>query len=492
MTEGILTVRQVTDRIKSLLERQFPYIWVQGEVTNLTRPGSGHVYFSLKDGNAVLACVWFRGRQRAQDTADPLTGEVFEDGPRPSLAYSLRNGQTLACAGQLSVYPPRGGYQLLVDLAQNAGEGLLHQALERLKRELQAEGLFESARKRPLPANPLRVALITSPSGAAVRDFLSLAAERGTGAGVRVYPALVQGDEAPEQLVRAVQLAVEDTWPGEEKAEVIVLVRGGGSLQDLWAFNDARLARRLAASPVPVLTGIGHEIDTTIADLVADVRAATPSHAAQLLWPEREWYAQRLDDLEQAMIRAFNRRAARAAERLLELDRALAWLSPGRVARRLHERAVSLAERLEQAFAVGLNLRRERLRMTADRLGRSGGSALLVQPHARLAQLEGLLVRQSGPLLAGAGHKLQQLAWRLRLAGHKRLECAARGREQAEALLVRFDPLAPLGRGYALARDARGRFIRTVQAVQSGDTAEILIADGTLATRIERVLPRDA
>lgn len=491
MTEGILTVRQVTDRIKSLLERQFPYVWVQGEVTNLTRPGSGHVYFSLKDGDALLACVWFRGRQRVQDTVDPLTGEVFEDGLRPSLACSLRHGQTVACAGQLSVYPPRGGYQLLVDLAQDAGEGLLYQAFEQLKRELQAEGLFEPARKRPLPVHPLRVALITSPSGAAVRDFLCLAAGRGTGAGVRIYPALVQGTEAPEQLIRAVQLAVEDTWPDGEKTEVIALVRGGGSLQDLWAFNDARLARRLAASPIPVLTGVGHEIDITVADLVADVRAATPSHAAQLLWPEREWYAQRVDDLGEAMNRAFSRRAARGAERLLELDKGLAWLSPERVVRRLHERSVSLAERLDQAFAVGLRVGRERLRAVADRLDRSGGTAMLAHPHIRIAQLESLLLRQSGPLFAGAGHTLHHMMWQLHTVGHNELERAARSQKQAEDLLARFDPLAPLGRGYALVRDAQGRFIRTIRAVQAGDAVEILINDGALAARIEQVRPHD-
>ena len=489
MAESILTVRQVTARIKSLLERQFPYVWVQGEITNLQRPGSGHVYFSLKDGDALLTCVWFRGRQRVLDTFDPLTGEVFEDSPRPNLALNLRNGQTLICAGQLSVYPPRGGYQLLVDLAQDAGEGFLHQALEQLKRELLAEGLFDPARKRLLPVHPHRLALITSPFGAAVRDFLRLAAGRGTGSEVRIYPALVQGDEAPEQLVRAVQLAVEDTWPDGEKAEVVVLVRGGGSLQDLWAFNDARLARCLAASPIPVLTGIGHEIDTTIADLVADVRAATPSHAAQLLWPEREWYAQRVDDLEQVMNQAFDRRATRAAERLLELNRGLAWLSPERVVHRLHERVVSLAERLEQTFTVALGVRRERLYMVADRLDRPGGIATLVRSHAQFAQIESLLLRQSEPLFTGSGNKLQRLMWRLHLAGHNELERATRYQEQAEALLARFDPMAPLGRGYALVRDAQRRFIRTVNAVQSGDTAEILVIDGTLAVRIERVRP---
>lgn len=462
---GILSVRQVTDRIKLLLEKQFPYVWVRGEVTNLTRPGSGHVYFSLKDGDAVLSCVWFRGRQRGQENVDPLTGEVFEDGPRPSLAQTMRNGQSLACAGQLSVYPPRGGYQLIVDLAQDSGEGLLYQAFERLKQTLAAEGLFAASRKRTLPTLPLRVALVTSPTGAAVRDFLRIAAERGVGAQIRIYPALVQGEEAPRQLIAAVRRAGEDLWPDGRRADVLVLVRGGGSLEDLWAFNDADLARVLSQSPIPTLTGVGHEIDTTIADLVADVRAATPSHAAQLLWQERDAYAQRVDDLEQGVLTGFQRALARSEERLAGYERALTWFSPIKVLQRLEERRAMLAARLARSFAFARQLRVGQLEALEKRLTLGGGANLT----------------------AAADHRLTGLAWRLDTAGRVMLEQAARRSEQVQAALERLDPEAPLRRGYALARDGQGRFIRSVHDVTPGDPAEIVLHDGSLSTVVQAV-----
>ncbi len=466
MTGQILSVRQVTDRIKLLLEQQFPYVWVQGEVTNLTRPGSGHVYFALKDGEALLSCVWFRGRQKALETIDPLTGEVF-DAPRPCLAHTMRNGQKLLCAGQISVYAPRGGYQLLVDLAQDSGEGLLYQAFEQLKQSLLAEGLFDLGRKRPLPASPARVAVITSPTGAAVQDFLRIAAGRGLGTQVRIYPALVQGDEAPAQLCEALRRACTDTWPDGDAADVVVFLRGGGSLQDLWAFNDVVLARAIFAAPIPVLTGIGHEIDTSIADLVADLRAATPSHAAQILWPEREWYAQRLDDLEAHLTKVYRRTEFVCSDRLAALERGLAWLSPARQLLRFQERAEALHARLFRQ-----------------------GETLIAQADARLERVA-LSLRQCGAgLTPTAARLLEQLDWRLQTAGRQALAQATRQCEQAEAGLLRFDPLAPLERGYALLHDSQGKLVRSAGSLHPGDKAEIRLVDGSLAATIDTVMTR--
>ena len=463
MTGQILSVRQVTDRIKSLLEQQFPYVWIQGEVTNLIRPGSGHVYFSLKDGEALLSCVWFRGRQKTQERVDPLTGEVFDE-PRPSLASSLRNGQKLICAGQISVYAPRGGYQLLVDVAQDSGEGLLHQAFEELKQSLLAEGLFATERKRQLPFSPSRIALITSPTGAAIQDFLRLADERGLGAQIRLYPALVQGDEAPAQLRNALRRACEDVWPDGDTAQVVVFLRGGGSLQDLWAFNNADLARTIFAAPIPVLTGIGHEIDTSIADLVADARAATPSHAAQLLWPEREWYAQRLDDIELNLTRTLSRTVARCTERLLSLERGLGWLSPERQLLRLAERTETLRDRLARQ-----------------------GETLITRAEERTQRLADALVARSERLIDDPALRLQQLVWRVRTAGNQALERASHSQEYMEARLLRVDPLAPLERGYALVFDEKGLLVRNVATVQPGDKTEIRLHDGSLDTTVNTV-----
>ena len=229
---SILTVRQLTAQIKDAVESGFPYVWVRGEVTNVSRPSSGHIYFSLKDENALLQAVWFKGSQKERETFDPLTGEVFEDGPRMSLAGTLRNGQQVICAGRLTVYAPRGGYQLVVELAQDSGEGQLHLALEALKRKLAEKGYFSLERKRPIPEHPHRVAVITAPSGAAIRDFLRLSGERGTGCEIRIHPVPVQGDDAPPRIAEALDDENRRGW-----ADVLVLIRGGGSLQDLWAFN---------------------------------------------------------------------------------------------------------------------------------------------------------------------------------------------------------------------------------------------------------------
>ena len=250
---SILTVRQLTAQIKDAVESGFPYVWVRGEVTNVSRPSSGHIYFSLKDENALLQAVWFKGSQKERETFDPLTGEVFEDGPRMSLARTLRNGQQVICAGRLTVYAPRGGYQLVVELAQDSGEGQLHLALEALKRKLAEKGYFSLERKRPIPEHPHRVAVITAPSGAAIRDFLRLSGERGTGCEIRIHPVPVQGDDAPPCIAEALDDENRRGW-----ADVLVLIRGGGSLQDLWAFNDERVAGAVYRSRIPVVAGIGH------------------------------------------------------------------------------------------------------------------------------------------------------------------------------------------------------------------------------------------
>ncbi len=276
--DNILSVRELTERLRRMVEQRFPFVWVRGETTNLSRPSSGHLYFSLREGADLLNCVWFRGQQRESESFDPLTGEVWEGGPRPGIAATLENGREIICAGRLSVYGPRGGHQLIVELAQEAGQGLLAAALEELKRKLAARGYFDQSRKRPLPACPERVALVTAPTGAAVRDFIRISSERGLGSSIRIYPSPVQGDDAPPLLAEAIGQANAEAW-----ADLIVLIRGGGSLQDLWAFNDERVARAIFESRLPVLTGVGHEIDHSIADFVADRSAATPSHAAQML-----------------------------------------------------------------------------------------------------------------------------------------------------------------------------------------------------------------
>uniref|UniRef100_I2Q0I9 Exodeoxyribonuclease 7 large subunit n=1 Tax=Desulfovibrio sp. U5L TaxID=596152 RepID=I2Q0I9_9BACT len=455
----VFEVSELTRSIKDVVESEFPFVWVRGQVVNLSRPGSGHLYFSLKDPDASLAVVWFRGVQGGKALAgggryDPLTGEVYE----ASLAEGLADGMEVMAAGRLTVYPPRGAYQLVAEVVQEVGAGRLWLEFEALKKDLAARGYFDQARKRPLPRHPLRVAVVTAPTGAAVRDFIRIGRERGHGAEVRIYPTLVQGDAAPTGIVRAMMRAVADDW-----AEVLVLVRGGGSLEDLWAFNSVEVAGAIFASPLPVLTGVGHEVDVTIADMVADVRAATPSHAAQLLWPEREQLAQRLDDLEMTLGRAAGTLVASRERDVAVLARGLAWLSPERRLARLEESFAGAKARLDRAadrWTEGLSRRVEGLSENISR--RFGPRALDARQEA--------LARRQGAL---------ETARRWYLSDReRRLELAA-------ARLAGLDPLGPLARGYSLATVARtGKFLRREGDVRPGDKLDIMVYEGRVRATV--------
>lgn len=469
----ILTVRQLTALIREAVESGFPYVWVRGEVTNLSRPASGHVYFSLKDDNAQLQAVWFKGDQKEQERFDPLTGEVFEDGPRTSLAGSLRNGQQVICAGRLTVYAPRGGYQLIVELAQDSGEGQLFLELEALKKKLEAQGYFRLERKRTLPEHPHRVCVLTAPTGAAIQDFLRLAGERGFGAAIEIRPVPVQGDEAPARIVAALEAENRRGW-----AEVVALIRGGGSLQDLWAFNDERVADAVFASRIPVIAGIGHEVDTSLTDMTADVRAATPSHAAQILWPERRWYAQLVDDLENTAHEATEKRIAAAEAHLLRLERALNWLSPERELRRIEERFLDLQRRLGKALHSRLDIAEATLSLQESRMCRSPWPLAMETTHRALETLEHRLGTCGKTLATDKSVSLGALDWRLHDALRCRMEYLDRTLEHQALRLRANDPLAPLERGYACAFTADGRLVRGIQDAPPGASLTVKLRDG--------------
>ncbi|MDE6734953.1 MAG: exodeoxyribonuclease VII large subunit [Desulfovibrio sp.] len=481
--EAILSVRALTERLRRTLETRYPFVWVRGEVSNLSRPASGHVYFSLKDAEAQIQCVWFRSRQREGRNFDPLTGEVF-DGPRPSPLAALANGLELLCAGRVSVYAPRGQYQLVVELVQPAGAGLLAQAFEERKRRLAAAGYFAQERKRALPWNPCRVALITSPGGAAIHDFLELAAARGCAAQIRLFPVSVQGERAVPEIVAALQEANAQAW-----AEVIVLVRGGGSLEDLWAFNEPPVADAIFHSRLPVLAGIGHEVDVSLADLTADRRAATPSHAAQLLWPLRAELLQRVDDLEMSLTRAMELRLERAAHALGLLERGLAWASPARRLERLAERLALLAAALPAAAGRLVDEKARRL----DAVERRRRAALteegLRAKALRLEMLATALPRLIGQRLEGARMQLDSLGGRLGRAMSDQLRARAAQLEKLELTLQARDPLAPLERGYALLYRENGALARSVTEFAPGDPLRAQLADGSLGARVEKTVP---
>ncbi|GAB1410347.1 exodeoxyribonuclease VII large subunit [Desulfovibrionales bacterium] len=451
----IFTVQTLTQAVKDVLEGEFPFVWVRGQITNLSRPPSGHFYFSLKDTDALLQVVWFKGAQPRVDQDErinPLTGEV-ESGP----VLALADGLEVLVAGRVNVYPQRGSYQLVAELVQTQGQGELAIAFEALKAKLAAKGYFDADRKLSLPANPTRVAVITAPQGAALQDFLRIAETRGYGATIRLYPSLMQGDGAPAQIAAALDQADADNW-----AEVIVLIRGGGSLEDLWAFNTETVADALYRVRVPVVTGVGHEVDTTIADFIADQRAATPSHAAQIVWTERDILKQQFDDAFMAMHHAMNRFCAGKHEHLTRLHQAVLWHSPAQRIERTVLTLEALAVRLRHALHDAIQ-----------------------QQERNLDQARQGLTQNFGPLtIAQIQAQVQQLRTALHRAGTLFIQARFAALGDAHTVLARLDPHAPLARGYAFVQDGQGRGIRSCAEVRPGDVLQVQVHDGAFAVEV--------
>ena len=468
---AIFSVSELTRSVKNLLEAEFPFIWVRGQVTNLARPASGHLYFTLTDGDAALSVVWFRGAQASAkpvsqggEKINPLTGEVEEEAGGTALTgAALEDGMEVLCAGRLNVFEPRGQYQLVAELVQDQGVGDLSVAFEALKKKLAEKGYFDEDRKIALPRDPARVAVITSPSGAAVRDFLRIAKTRGTGSEIRIYPSLVQGDQAPEQIAAALDVVDADDW-----AEVAVLIRGGGSLEDLWAFNTEPVADAIYRARVPVVSGIGHEPDVSIADFVADKRVATPSHAAQELWPRRETLTQGLDVVDMAMRRAYTNWLHGKGAAFEHLRKGLAWLSPERKLERMTDHFSSLAVRLDNAGQDHF----------FDRLRDAQGYAQRFD-------------RAFGPeRMDSATRETASLAARMERAMARCVETADNEFGLASTALRGLDPEAPLERGYSLVRVERtGAFLRDPKEVTSGDALDIRVKNGRVAAVVKSDSP---
>ncbi|WP_300707393.1 exodeoxyribonuclease VII large subunit [uncultured Desulfovibrio sp.] len=490
MTEdmSIQSVSQLTDQLRRMVERHFPFVWVRGEVGDLSRPASGHLYFTLKDAGAQLRCVWFRQQQRQRGAFDPLTGEVFAT-PPPAPEELVCEGTELICAGHVGIYAPRGQYQLVVELAQAAGRGGLAQAFEERKRRLAALGYFAQERKRRLPWNPARVALLTSPHGAAIHDFWRLAAGRGQAAHIRLFPVPVQGEGAAPAIVRALAVANAQA-AAPDGPQVIVLVRGGGSLEDLWAFNEQEVAEAIFHSHLPVLAGIGHEVDVTLADLTADVRAATPSHAAQLLWPSRQELLQRLDEAELSLGRVMRRNGERLALRLEHLMRILRVNTPQRQVERLETTRQRRAEDLRRALRNYLDDRDVRVKALAQALQAVWHPARLSLREAEHAAWDARLRAALPRFLVRQGQARTALARRLHAAG-RQLVAGAEERQARLALrLTAHDPMGPLQRGYALVQAAGGELLHSVGQAHCGQDLSIRLQDGALGVTVCQIHPR--
>jgi exodeoxyribonuclease VII large subunit len=440
----VFSVSELNRTVRDVLDTAFGPVWVAGELSNLARPASGHMYFSLKDADAQVRCAMFRGRNRLLE----LTPEA---------------GMMVRARARVGLYERRGDYQLIVEQLEPWGAGALAQAFERLKRRLDAEGLFSAERKRALPTMPARIGVITSATGAAVRDVLRVLRHRFPAVPVIVYPVPVQGEHAAGAIARMIEHAGE-----RGDCDVLLLVRGGGALEDLWAFNEEAVARAIAASPIPLVSGIGHEVDVTIADFAADQRAPTPSAAAEAVVPEADSLERKLGQLERRLVTAMNGRMARARAEATRSERRLLRQHPERRLQQLAQRADELSRRLASGARRSMGRRRERLDALAQR-------HLRANPLARMERLAERTRRGEYRLHRAMADRLQR--------GDERVANAARALEAV-------NPLAVLGRGYALVRRSRdGYAVTEAAAAPSGEALDIRLAQGRLQATVERSLP---
>jgi exodeoxyribonuclease VII large subunit len=368
----VLSVSQLTALVQGTLESAFHSLWVSGEVSEVSRPHSGHVYFTLKDAQAqIRGVIWRSAAQR--------------------IKFKLEEGQQVVCHGDLDVYPPRGTYQLVVRQVEPQGVGALQLAFKQLQQRLAAEGLFDPLHKKPLPAFPRRVGFVTSPTGAAVRDFLEVAARRFRGVEILVIPARVQGECAADEIVRGIELANRLVPP----LDVLVVGRGGGSLEDLWCFNEEAVVRAIFASRLPVVSAVGHEIDVTLSDLVADVRALTPSEAAERIIPSADELTARLTQIQRRLVANLRGRAT-AARRHVE------QLAKSRVLRNPKTLIYDLSHRLDELDALATRAIRRRLTAASDRLGATSARLDSLSPLAVLARGYSVTTRASGEIVRDA------------------------------------------------------------------------------------------
>ena len=440
--QSAISVSELNRQVRTLLEQGIARLWVEGEISNLARPASGHVYFSLKDDSAQIRCAFFRQRQR---------------GP----TISLKDGDQVLAFGRVSIYEARGDYQLIVEQVEAAGEGELRRRFEALKKKLATEGLFDESLKQAVPALPKRIGVVTSPSGAAIRDILTVLKRRFPAIPVIIYPTAVQGEAAARQIVGSLNAAVV-----RGECDVIIVARGGGSLEDLWPFNEELVARAISECPIPVVSAVGHEVDFTISDFVADLRAPTPSGAAELVVPDQaEWLRS---------LTATTARIASLGRRYLEDHyQELDWLS-----RRLSQSspAATVARQIDWLR----NLRQVLTGAIRHDLVRRSRAIELVR--ARLLQ------RSPAIEVQYAMHRLSELNQRLSNCGTGSVVRLRNQLNLAERALQSVSPLATLERGYAIVSDsATGKVLTDASVMKPGSGITTRLARGSLIATVDKV-----
>ena len=439
-----LTVSELTHQARHLLESSFMQVWIEGELSGFSRPSSGHWYFTLKDRKSQVRCAMFRGaNQRIRELP--------------------RDGDQIRIRGKVTLYESRGDFQIIAEHLEPAGLGPLQQAYEELRNRLQAEGLFDRSRKSPLPSLPGHIGIVTSPTGAAIHDILTVLARRCPAIPVTLYPTAVQGKAATAEIVRAIELA-----QAHNVADVLIVGRGGGSLEDLWCFNEEAVARAIAACPIPTVSAVGHEVDFTIADFVADLRAPTPSAAAETVSPDQQDWLRQITKQEHRLTNAARQRLKTLDTKLRHLEARLR--DPRRELQEKSQRMDELELRLEKAVHRYL----ERRSVQSQHLGRR---LVMQSPRTRLAD---------------ARRNLTQVNERLHHSLRLYLKHQQETLEHNAQALNLVSPLATLGRGYAIIRNQDGQIVRQAAVLSEGEEISARVADGSVMAKVTQIKSGDS
>ncbi|MDT7484602.1 exodeoxyribonuclease VII large subunit [Citrobacter koseri] len=440
-TSSIFTVSRLNQTVRLLLEQEMGQVWISGEISNFTQPASGHWYFTLKDDTAQVRCAMFRNSNRR-------------------VTFRPQHGQQVLVRANITLYEPRGDYQIIVESMQPAGEGLLQQKYELLKAKLQAEGLFDQQYKQPLPSPAHCVGVITSKTGAALHDILHVLKRRDPSLPVIIYPTAVQGDDAPGQIVRAIERA-----NARNECDVLIVGRGGGSLEDLWSFNDERVARAIFASRIPVVSAVGHETDVTIADFVADLRAPTPSAAAEIVSRNQQELLRQIQSAQQRLGMAMDYYLANRNRRFTQLFHRLQQQHPQlRLARQQ-----TMLERLRQRMNFALD---NQLKRAASRQQRV---------------LQHLNQQNPQPRIYRAQTRIQQLEYRLAENVRARLSATRERFGNAVTHLEAVSPLSTLARGYSVTTATDGKVLKQTRQVKAGDVLTTRLSDGWVESEVKGV-----
>ena len=437
-SSAIYTVSRLNQTVRMLLEQQMGQVWISGEISNFTQPASGHWYFTLKDDGAQVRCAMFRNSNRR-------------------VTFRPQHGQQVLVRANITLYEPRGDYQIIVESMQPAGVGLLQQQFEQLKQKLSQEGLFDAQHKQPLPSPAHQIGVITSKTGAALHDILHVLQRRDPSLPVVIYPTAVQGDDAPAQIVRAIQLANQ-----RAECDVLIVGRGGGSLEDLWSFNDERVARAIFASRIPIVSAVGHETDVTIADFIADLRAPTPSAAAEVVSRNQQELLRQIQGQQQRLEMAMDYFFANLQQQFTRLHHRLQQQHPQLRLARQQTTLDRLRQRLNHAVENRLRLATQQQQRVTQRLNQQ-------QPQGRIHR---------------AQTRIQQLEYRLSQLITARLGSTRQRFGTAIAQLEAVSPLATLARGYSVTTATDGKVLKKTKQVKAGDLLTTRVEDGLIESQV--------